>query len=764
MAVRAGRPLSRWPDPATILLWILAALVLAYLLGLLVVPPQALAGPLLTLWVGGAIQWLPVLVAVLAAVRTRFARPDVVLTASGLGLGALAYTYYTLGMDASGALPSPSPADIGYLALYPLMLAAIISLVHRQAGRLEGSAILDGMIAVLGVASVLSVLLAPVFEAALEGGLSPEALVRVAYPLSDLVLLAGVAGVLASRSSDLGARWVFLVAGIAAFVVADIVFALLEQAGRYTVGTALDALWGIGLALIAVWCDGLGRPARDHPGLRRRRPLLLPWIAVLAGLGVLGLGTRADLPGVSLVLAVLTLALAAVPLLSRQRVLRRESRTDDLTLLPNRRAFRDDAGARLVVAADGAGARSGRALMLMDLDRFKDVNDSLGHDVGDRLLVEVGARLAGVLGRDDLFARLGGDEFAVLLEDSDERQAVRTAQALREALAEPFELQGRMLHVDSSIGIALSPEHGTGLSQLMRRADLAMYEAKTRRSGQRVFRAADELRRADRLDLLQELRSALRADELVVHFQPKVSLSDGTVTGSEALVRWQHPSRGLLLPSVFLPLVEEAGLMGDLTEVVLHRVLDQAADWAGRGIVLPVAVNVSAGALSDPGMPARLEALLARRGVPVSALTLEITEDVLMIDADGARGVLADLRRTGIEVAIDDFGTGYSSLAYLRDLAVDELKLDRSFVPVLGDERAGILVSSIVELAHRLGLRTVAEGVEDQAALDLLAGLGCDEAQGYFISPALPAERLEEWLARRPVPTAPLTGAADRRR
>jgi EAL domain-containing protein (putative c-di-GMP-specific phosphodiesterase class I) len=285
---------------------------------------------------------------------------------------------------------------------------------------------------------------------------------------------------------------------------------------------------------------------------------------------------------------------------------------------------------------------------------------------------------------------------------------------------------------------------------LMRKADMAMYKAKSTHSGHHVYRSADNSHGDTRLRTLQELRVALQDDQLVLHYQPKIDLRTSEVHSVEALVRWNHPTRGLLFPDQFLALVEEAGLMHALTQEVLRKALDQAADWSAQGRPLAIAVNLSASSLVDADLPERIGAMITSRGLPTCALMLEITEDFLMADRDRARDILTRLRGSGIRISVDDFGTGYSSLAYLRDLPIDELKLDQSFVfPMADDSRAAALVASTIDLAHGLGLRMVAEGVENSVAYDKLIGYGCDYAQGYFMSRPIPAAALELWLADR---------------
>jgi diguanylate cyclase (GGDEF)-like protein/PAS domain S-box-containing protein len=422
-----------------------------------------------------------------------------------------------------------------------------------------------------------------------------------------------------------------------------------------------------------------------------------------------------------------------------------EATTDPLTGLPNRQALYTEGPVFLVKKR---GQR--RALLLLDLDKFKEVNDSLGHDAGDRLLVEVATRLRDGVRAGDLLARLGGDEFAVLLQDAGHEEATAVAVKLQAALAERFVLNGMALHSAVSVGIALFPAAGHDLSALLRKADIAMYKAKTASDGIHVYGSFDDNDGAARLRTVDELRTAMTSDQLVLHYQPKINLDTGDVHGVEALVRWDHPTRGLLYPDAFLALVEASGLMRALTRLVLEMALDQAAVWQARGQELTVAVNLSASSLVDADLPEQIAAMLAARGVPPRALQLEITEEFLMADRDRARNILTLLRESGVQISVDDFGTGYSSLSYLRELPVDELKLDQSFVfPMADDARAAALVASTIALAHSLGLRMVAEGVENDIAYTELTRLGCDQAQGYFISRPMPAAELDHWLSNR---------------
>jgi diguanylate cyclase (GGDEF)-like protein len=745
--------------PSTWLLVIMVILLAAYAFGLTV--KGTAFNPLVDGWLAMLSGWAPVLVCWAAVYRVGPGRIDVVLAASALTANAAADTYYLASSNGGGEVPSPSPADLGYLLFYAFMLGALAVLVNRQLRGSAWSVFLDSTVGSLSAAAVLAVLLSPLLDSAAAGPLTWATAVAVAYPLLDLLLVAAMAGIVATHGPDAGRRWILLVAGLLVFAAADTAFALMDN--LYVVGTPLDASWNLGVVLVALWVDRTARPRTPSDSkVRGVSALAVPVVSTVAGLGVLILASQVPVSILAVSLAGCTMALAAVPLVSRQRVLHLLSRTDDLTGLPNRRAFYADLPARLT-----AHEKQKCALLLLDLDRFKEVNDSLGHDVGDRLLIQVSIRLSQQLRPGDLLARLGGDEFAILLGTCSRENAVVMAGKLRAALAEPFTLEGIALQTSASVGIALYPEQGEDLGALLRKADMAMYRAKTTRSGHHVYRSDDDSHGDTRLRTLEELRLALSDDQLILHYQPKIDLETADVYGVEALVRWQHPTRGLLSPDQFLELVEEAGLMHAVTQLVLRKALDQAAVWQAAGTPLTIAVNLSASSLVDMDLPERIGSMIAARGLPPSALTLEITEEFLLNDHDRARDILTRLRERGIRISVDDFGTGYSSLAYLRDLPIDELKLDQSFVfPMLEDARAATLVASTVALAHSLGLRMVAEGVESRDAYDKLIGYGCDYAQGFHMSRPIPADELDRWLAERrgtamaPVPVTELTTVA----
>jgi diguanylate cyclase (GGDEF)-like protein len=706
-------------------------------------------------WLGELTLLAPTAVCWLAVSRVGLRRPEVPLAAAAVTAFAAGDTYYVVMTVGGGSLPFPCLADVGYLLFYPLMLAALVVAVRRHLRGLTSSVWLDTVVGSLGAAAVLAVVLSPVLASALAGSPSIATLVAVTYPMFDLALVAAIAGIAALGGVRLSNRWGLLGAGLTVFAATDVVYALAQTRGTYAVGTPLDAGWAIGLALTALWVDRAARrdrsPTQEVPSRNGASSLVVPVVATVAGLAVLVAASRTHLSPLAVVLAGVTLLAAtartqlAFRQVARMADLRRQVATDELTGLPNRRALYADGRARLL-EPEGRP----QALLLLDLDKFKEVNDSLGYHAGDLLLVQVGARLREHLRTGDLLARLGGDEFAVLLEVTGHDEATHVAVKLRAALAEPFALEGVALHTSASVGIALFRDHGLDVSTLLRKAEIAMYKAKGSGDGHHVYSGTDDTDGAARLRTVEELRNALTTGQLVVHYQPKIDLDTGDVHSVEALVRWDHPTRGLLYPDAFLNLVEEFGLMPALTQVVLTVALDQAAIWHAQGLQLTVAVNLSATSMVDNHLPEHVMSMLSDRGLPPHALQLEITEELLMADRDRARAILTRLRLNGVQISVDDFGTGYSSLGYLRDLPVDELKLDRSFVfPMIDDPRAAALVASAIGLAHSLGLRMVAEGVETIAAYTELTRLGCDQAQGYFMSRPIPAAELDHWLRNR---------------
>ncbi|HEV2701813.1 MAG TPA: EAL domain-containing protein [Steroidobacteraceae bacterium] len=420
---------------------------------------------------------------------------------------------------------------------------------------------------------------------------------------------------------------------------------------------------------------------------------------------------------------------------------------DPLTQLPNRSQFAQALEQGIVRARQ---SRELLAIMVMDLDRFKYVNDSLGHGVGDHVLREVGARLRRMQGESGCVARLGGDEFALLVPASTIDSVIAVAKRIIAALEIPIVYEGQPLDVGTSIGIAMFPTHGENSETLVRNADIAMYVAKRSRTGWAVYEKNYDTSQQEHLSLLGELRHAVEHNELRLHYQPKVDLTSATVSACEALLRWDHPRRGVVPPAAFIPFAEHTGYIKVLTRWVLEEAVRQIAQWRGEGMELQVSVNISARDLLNRDLPDMIGALLAEHRVPASLLCLEITESGFMEDPANAITVLEQLAKVGLQLSIDDYGTGYSSLSYLMRLPAKEMKIDRSFVSrVSGNASLTSIVSSTIELGHRLGMKVVAEGVEDSAGYALLRDLGCDTAQGYYMSPPLPPADFTAWMKGR---------------
>ena len=418
---------------------------------------------------------------------------------------------------------------------------------------------------------------------------------------------------------------------------------------------------------------------------------------------------------------------------------------DVLTGLANRALFRDRVKQALRV---GERENQTVAVMLMDLDHFKEINDTLGHHHGDIVLQETARRLQHTLRETDTIARLGGDEFAVVLPNVPDPAAVlHVAEKVRDSLRVPFIVQGLTLDVRASIGVAFFPGHGRDVDTLLQRADVAMYLAKTAQSGCEIYTVEKDQYSPSRLALVGELRAAIDENQFLVHYQPKVDLKTGYVKGVEALIRWNHPLRNLIPPDEFIPLAEHTGLIDELTFYVLNESLRQVSEWRDQGLDLTVAVNLSARSLLDAEFPEEVSKLLRTWQANPSSLQLEITESTILADPARAAGTLNTLSRMGVELSIDDFGTGYSSLVHLRRLPLKELKIDKSFVMNMSaDENDAVIVRSLIDLGRNLGLQVVAEGVETEAIWNELARLGCDYAQGFYMSRPMPADQLSRWL------------------
>lgn len=437
-----------------------------------------------------------------------------------------------------------------------------------------------------------------------------------------------------------------------------------------------------------------------------------------------------------------------VTLINREVVmLRHQALHDGLTGLPNRTQLYD----KLEEGITGAAAHGrGLALLLMDLDRFKEVNDTFGHHFGDMLLQQVAFRLKNQLSSAETVARLGGDEFAVILPNvNDPSQATMLARRLLNTLQQPFVVESQVLEVGASIGIAIYPAHGTDVRTLLRRADVAMYAAKEAQVGYVTHRDEQDAHTPDNLSLVVEMRDAIEKNEFALYYQPKMHLRSGLITRAEVLIRWQHPTRGLLSPAVFIPIAERTGLIRTITDWLLDHALEQCRKWQDEGVPLHLAVNISAKSLQEQSLPAKIDALLNKWKVDPRFLKIEITESSIMADPAHALAIMSMLQSLGVRLSVDDFGTGYSSFTHLRQLPIDEIKIDKSFVLGMISSDADVaIVRTLIDLAHNLGKQVCAEGVEDEATFRLLHELGCDLAQGYWISPPMSTTDLSDWLVK----------------
>jgi diguanylate cyclase (GGDEF)-like protein len=635
------------------------------------------------------------------------------------------------------------------LAFYPLIYVGLILLMRSEVKTLSIGNWLNGAVAGLGTAAVSS---AFIFGALLHLVQGPPAqrATKLAYPIADLVLLAIVIGGTVMLPTWQNRRWVILLVASAVVAVGDAAYLFQSTGGSYRVDTLMNITWPAAMLLIsfAMW-----QPAEPR---RTRRPeapphFAAPGIAAISGLAVLLAGLAIPISWIAIALATATLLAAGARLvfsLSDLRVLTEQHRlqalTDELTGLGNRRHLLGVLDEFFGGRATGTGDAARIALLLLDLDHFKEINDSFGHPVGDEILKMLGPRLKSVLRSTDVLTRLGGDEFGVVLSDADADYATAIAERLTTQIEQPFMLTVASLHVSVSIGIALAPIHGADSAELLRCADIAMYRAKAAGSAFQTYeKILDD--RLGHLRLVEDLRTVIAKKGLVLYYQPQYELRTGKVVGVEALLRWHHATLGLISPDEFIPLAEEAGLMRPLTDLVLESALTQCAIWRATGRRIYVSVNLSATNLLDVGLPERIRFLLAKHRLGSDALVLEVTETTMMGDRERAQEIIQQLRQLGHVVSVDDFGTGFSSLAYLSDLAVSELKIDQALTKRLaaGDgERNRAIVRATIELGHSLGLRVVAEGVENAETYQLLGSLGCDLAQGNYMCRPLPPQQL----------------------
>jgi diguanylate cyclase (GGDEF)-like protein len=717
---------------------------LACFVVLLVLHPH---GSFWTFFVNWVIDGFEVMVAVTCLVRAVFGgtiRP--VALALGLGLlawalGDVVFSVQTVG---GGNPPTPSWDDALYLAFYPLTYVGVILLLRMEVREVPLATWLDGVVAGLGAATLTA---AFVFETIVRsiGGSPAEVATNLAYPVGDLVLVALVVGALTVLPTWRNPQLLILALGCGLLAVGDTVYLFQSSANTYQVGTLLDATWPVAMVLMsgAVWLRSTPAAAAASP---QTFQFVVPTVAAACGLAVLFEGALGHVGPVAATLALLTLVAVMGRSLLYFRALRgltksreREAMTDELTGLGNRRY--------LMNMLDGFFARGQAdhlALLLIDLNHFKEINDSFGHQVGDSILALLGSRLREALAVSDTLVRLGGDEFGIVLTGENALRPNIVAERITTELEFPFALEVANLHVGASIGIAMVPDHAGTASELLRCADVAMYRAKVSHRPFDVYEAATDTG-LSRIKRVEQFRNAMDSNALELYYQPQFDVRTGLVPAVEALLRWPQSGVDVLLPADFIPLAEEAGLMKPVAEWVLEAALAQCARWHAAGNAVSISVNLSTTNLLDVDLLDRIRFLLARHRLGAEFLVLELTETTLMNDWRRSRDIVQRLHNLGLTVSVDDFGTGYSSLAYLSELAIGEIKIDQAMIQRLSstsNRKDEAIVRASIELGHSLGVRVIAEGVEDAKTLELLASLGCDLVQGYFLGRPQPAGKL----------------------
>lgn len=734
------------------MLWVYGAmglLLLAYCVSLIVRGPTQTVSPI----DGWGVAAFELVASALCLSRALGSSRRMVLLLLGIGVLSWSIGDTVLAAESAGGgtPPVPSLADLFWLGFYPITYVALVLLTRKHVNRMGATTWLDGAVAGLGAAALCACF---AFNTVLHsvGGSATTVATDLAYPIGDgLLLILAVGGTAIIPGCRKNPQWLLIAGGIGVAAVGD-TFNLFASSGTTShLGAILNGIaWPCTILLIsiAVWV----RPLHSSPLQPSVTPgFLLPGLGACAGLSILLVDSLHPVSPVAIGLATATLMAVGVRLglsVTRLRFLtdlrHRQAITDDLTGLGNRRQLFNLLDAFFADYADPETVARSLSLLYVDLDHFKEINDSFGHSAGDQVLRQLGPRLNKRLRETDVLVRVGGDELAVLIMDTDSDYAAVVAARLIAELEEPFELDAISVRVGASIGIATAPADATESTALLRCADLAMYRAKMGPRPFEVYRH-DVDDDGNRLRLVDELRDAILGGDLEVYYQPQIDLVTGERSAMEALVRWPHSRLGLIPPLDFIPLAEEAGLMQSLTALVLERAIEQCAAWHADGQRMTVSVNVSATNLLDSGFSDSVLAALARHEVAPASLILEITETTIIRDFDLCKVVIEQLRGLGLGVSIDDFGAGVTSLAYLGSLAVSELKLDRSFLTRLatGDtERNLALVRATIALGHKLNMRVVAEGIEDVDALNMLAAIGCDMAQGYFISQPMRARDL----------------------
>ncbi|CUR54169.1 putative Diguanylate cyclase (GGDEF) [metagenome] len=686
-----------------------------------------------------------------ARFRTHAGSAQAWLTMSAAHAFFLAGSVYAV-LCTPSVIDSPTPADALWLLSYGCMYVSIGLFARSRSHEFRASAWLDGAIGGFGAASLVTVFVLGDVLQATGGGLT-VVIVNLAYPVADLILVLLLV-VVAMAVATVDRVWWLVSAGLLLFFIGDVAYLYEVTAQEFTGLGLIELTWPTGVGLMGLAATLPSPVIVPRTALAHR--YLVPTLFSCLALTLLVYGQRHQLPVLAVVFAMVTIGLAVGRLALSARELRAmgrlrsEARTDFLTGLPNRRHLFE----RLNEAT--GVAHGSTSLLVIDLDGFKEVNDSLGHHVGDELLRMVGQRLAGTVEEPAMLARLGGDEFAVVLPGQDAERAAATANELRRLLRTPFELDGLPVAVSASVGVATSPGHGTTGARVLAEADIALYQAKAKGSGVATFRQDHTNPSRQRLELMSELSLAFERKEFMVFYQPQLRLRDRDVFGVEALIRWDHPTRGLTPPAEFLPLLRQSGETSRLTHLVLGQGMADLARFRVERSDLRLSVNISAGDLADMSLPATVKELSDTWQLGPGALVLELTEDDVISDLALSRAVLMQLRLAGSLVSVDDYGTGQASLAYLRDLPLDEIKLDRTFLADgATDLHNAAIVRSTIELAHALRLPVVAEGIEDGPTLEWLSSLGCDAGQGHFIGHPMPAEKVLSWLSDLLGPDSP---------
>jgi diguanylate cyclase (GGDEF)-like protein len=701
-------------------------------------------------WVGNIACTMPIIPLLLRARHSSKLRSAWLALAGGVALNDVGNIVYLLHDQNMHPIPSPAPSDVPYLLSYVGFAIGVTLITQRSYGARILSARLDGAIAGIAAGAVAATLW---FDAVLNvSGNSLQVVVGMSYPLMDLALLMLLVAGLARLRFRPNVTKLALTLGIVWFLVGDIIDLNQVAAHTYVPDTLLDGTWLLGIWLLAVsaWKSPERRTEpRTDEAVAPHGILVIPTICGVLSLAVLVRSLAHHTSHVSSMLAIFALLLVIVRMVATLREVRhgalnfRDARTDELTGLGNRRSFSEVCQEKLASLSKSQRL----CVLLIDMDGFKEVNDSLGHRCGDELLNTVGERLQRGLSNRGTIARIGGDEFATSCVVTSIEEGVTIAQELNATLDEPISLDGVTVRIGVSIGVAISPEHGVSPADLLRSADVAMYQAKVSHTDVCTYNAEKDPNSRERLVMIDELRAAIESRELTLHFQPQLDLRTAAVRGVEALVRWKHPMRGLLYPDEIVSLAERVGLILPLTRAVLEQAIVEASRLDRAGHRLQMSVNITRYDLLDDQLPSFIYELLEKNEFPASSLTLEITESSVGEDPENAKRCIEKLRERGIGISIDDFGVGYSSMSQLLNLPIDELKVDKSFVQALGsDRRALAIVRSAIELARALDLTLVAEGIETSTNLAILEEIGADIGQGWAIAQPLSSVQLEKFL------------------